>query len=154
MPNRIYIVEDNRFYGDLLKNELEKDNLGKVKVFTSGETFLNYMDTNPDIIILDHNLGSMKGVDLLQQVKITNPQVEVIFLSSQEQMNVAVKSLKFGAYDYVEKNNHAFDKVKQNVRIINQKLADKRKKQNIKIAKILVVIFILFALITYYFITP
>ncbi len=129
MSNKIFIVEDNRFYGVLLKNEIEKSNLGDVEIFPSGELFLNNMNRNPQIVILDHHLGTTKGLDLLKQVKTAYPKVEFILLSAQESMSVAVQSLKFGAYDYVEKNKRAFGKVNYLIKKIQFELAEKRNER-------------------------
>lgn len=129
MASKIFIVEDNRFYSGLLKNEIEKSNLGEVEVFPSGEMFLNNMDRHPEIVILDHHLGTTKGLDLLKQVKAAHPQVEFILLSAQESMNVAVHALKYGAYDYVEKNTRAFSKVNYLIRKIQFEISERRNSK-------------------------
>ena len=41
-----------------------------------------------------------------------HPNIQVIFLSAQEKLDVAIQALKFGAYDYVEKNDNAIKRVK------------------------------------------
>ncbi len=65
MSGKIFIVEDNRFYGHLLKSEIEKFYKDQVVVFTSGDSFIHNMNQNPDIVIMDHHLGSYQGVDLV-----------------------------------------------------------------------------------------
>lgn len=129
MASKIFIVEDNRFYSGLLKNEIEKSNLGEVEVFPSGEMFLNNMDRHPEIVILDHHLGTTNGLDLLKEVKGAHPQVEFILLSAQESMNIAVHALKYGAYDYVEKNKRAFSKVNFLIRKIQFEISERRNSK-------------------------
>jgi len=108
---KIFIVEDNVFYASLLKNEIVKNKLGKVESFSSGESFLENLFKMPDIVLLDYNLESMNGIEVLKNIKSINPNIQVIFLSAQEKMNVAITSLKYGAYDYVEKNDVAFKRI-------------------------------------------
>ena len=134
---KIFIVEDDTFYAELLKNEIEKNRLGEVKSFSSGESFMNNLFKMPDIVLLDHNLGSMKGVDILKKIKSLNPNIQVIILSAQVKMKVAITSLKFGAYDYVEKNDFAFDRIKALIKNITKFNQIVKKQKRIKTAKII-----------------
>ena len=109
---KIFIVEDDVFYANLLKKEIIKNRLGNVETYHTGEDFIDNLYKNPDVVLLDHNLGNMNGVDVLKKIKSISPKIQVIFLSAQEKMHVAITSLKFGAFDYVEKNNTALNRVK------------------------------------------
>jgi two-component system OmpR family response regulator len=134
---KIFIVEDDAFYATLLKNEIVKNRLGKVESFSSGESFMNNLYKMPDIVLLDHNLGSMKGVDILKKIKSINPNIQVILLSAQEKMRIAITSLKFGAYDYVEKNDFAFDRIKALIKRISKFNQIVEEQKHFKTAKIL-----------------
>ena len=102
---KIFIVEDDLFYGSMLFDIFENKNFKKVKRIDSGQKCLDSLHENPDIIVLDYHLGDMTGIDVLKKIKIVNPKIEVIFMSAQEQLNTAIKSLEYGAYDYLEKSN-------------------------------------------------
>ena len=132
---KIFIVEDDIFYSGLIKNEIVKNSLGEVESFSSGETFMNNLFKMPDIVLLDHNLGSMKGVDILKKIKSLNPNIQVIILSAQVKMKVAITSLKFGAYDYVEKNDFAFDRIKALIKNITKFNQIVKEQKRLKIAK-------------------
>ena len=134
---RIFIVEDDTFYAGLLKNEIIKNRLGEVESFSSGESFMNNLFKMPDIVLLDHNLGSMQEVDILKNIKSLNPNIQVIILSAQVKMRVAITSLKFGAYDYVEKNDFAFDRIKTLIKSITKFNQIVKEKKRLKIAKII-----------------
>jgi DNA-binding NtrC family response regulator len=134
---KIFIVEDDAFYASLLKNEIVKNRLGKVESFSSGESFMNNLYKMPDIVLLDHNLGSMKGVDILKEIKSINPNIQVILLSAKEKMRIAITSLKFGAYDYVEKNDFAFDRIKALIKRISKFNQIVEEQKHFKTAKIL-----------------
>jgi len=132
---RIFIVEDDTFYAGLLKNEIVKNRLGEVESFSTGESFMNNLFKMPDIVLLDHNLGSMQGVEILKKIKSLNPNIQVIILSAQDKMKVAITSLKFGAYDYVEKNDFAFDRIKALIKSIAKLNKIVKEQKRLKIAK-------------------
>tara|TARA_B110001452_G_C15219112_1_gene422613 strand:- start:575 stop:1045 length:471 start_codon:yes stop_codon:yes gene_type:complete len=134
---RIFIVEDDTFYAGLLKNEIVKNRLGEVESFSTGESFMNNLFKMPDIVLLDHNLGSMQGVEILKKIKSLNPNIQVIILSAQDKMKVAITSLKFGAYDYVEKNDFAFDRIKALIKSIAKLNKIVKEQKCLKRAKII-----------------
>lgn len=129
MAVNIFIVEDNLFYGKLLKSELEKRHPGSVTLFNSVDRFIHQMDKHPDIIILDHHLGNYLGVDLVKQLRSSHPKSQVIILSGQNNMRVAVNAFKYGAYDYVEKNQKTFKKLDFLIKKIQFEISERKYKQ-------------------------
>ncbi len=79
--------------------------------FLSGEDVLKNMDKNPDIVIQDYLLEGMTGIEVLIKAKKTNPNVEFIFLSGQDSIEIAINSMKYGAYDYIVKDQMALQKL-------------------------------------------
>ncbi len=108
---KIFIVEDNPTYLNLLNLSLHENNYDDTEMYSSGEECLSNLHKDPDIVILDYQLGGMNGLDVLNTIKKVNPKIQVIFLSAQETLEVAIKSLKLKAYDYIIKDEHAFDKL-------------------------------------------
>ncbi len=111
-PN-IFIVEDDKIFQELLKQKLNSLNAGPIEVFQSGEECLNSIYKNPKIVLLDYNLGNMDGLEVLKRIKSYNPDIHVILLSGQEKLEVAINTLKYGAYDYVIKNEVTFKRIEQ-----------------------------------------
>ena len=105
--NKIYIVEDDKFYANLVKEHFMNAGHEDVEVFHTGDECLMNLHKNPDVIILDHNLDDADGISVLREIKSVNPNIPVVFLSAQEEMKVAVDALKYGAFDYIEKNANA-----------------------------------------------
>jgi len=106
----VFIVEDNEAYAEMICYNVHKRDYS-TEVFHSGEDCIRNLYKNPDVIILDYMLGSIDGLEVLKQVKSINPDIQVIFLSGQEDLNVGINSLKYGAYDYVVKDEASFDNV-------------------------------------------
>ncbi|MCB9233285.1 MAG: response regulator [Bacteroidia bacterium] len=100
---KVFIAEDNPVYR--LSLEAALGNLyEEVHSFVSGEELLKALHEDPDLILLDHHfVGGQSGLEILTRIKGYNPGIQVIFLSGQEEVKVAVESLKRGAFDYVVK---------------------------------------------------
>ena len=109
---KIFIVEDDIFYAEVLSQYLTQNGFENHQVFCDGEALEKHLHQMPDIVLLDYNLGNTNGVDLLKKVKAFNSNIQVVLLSAQEEMEVAINSLKYGAFDYLEKNDHAFTKLR------------------------------------------
>lgn len=109
----IFLVDDEPIQNEMLKDYLSERFLYDIRTYESGEDALKHMDLNPDIIILDYHLNgntpqAKNGVEVLKTIKEHHPGVEVIMLSGQDKIEVAVDSMKYGAYDYVIKGETAF----------------------------------------------
>ena len=63
-------------------------------------------------------MGDEKGTDVLKSIKKINPKTEVIMLSCNEDMGVAIDSFRKGATDYVVKGDKAWKKITHIVRDI------------------------------------
>ncbi|NQX98597.1 MAG: hypothetical protein HRT73_12075, partial [Flavobacteriales bacterium] len=86
-----------------------------------------------DLVLLVLILVKKNGDDVLKNIISFRPKIQVIFLSAQEKMHVAITSLKFGAFDYVEKNDTALSRVKALIRRIGKfnQIAEEKKQFNI-----------------------
>ena len=88
-----------------------------IRSFSSGEECLKSVENQPDIIILDYFLNgndpnAMNGLQVLKKIKNISSDTKVIMLSAQDKMEIAVNLIKFGAYDYIIKNNNVFLRTK------------------------------------------
>ncbi len=107
----IFVVEDNRVYNKLICSYLKTNNFTNVMPFYSGEDAINNLYRNPDIIIQDFLLDGMNGIDVLKKAKEQNQNIEFIFLSGQDNIDVAINTMKYGAYDYIVKDQMALKKM-------------------------------------------
>ena len=117
---KIFIAEDDLFYAELLKSYLLANDLGLVEVYNSGEDLMKNIDKSPDIVILDYNLGTMLGIDVLKSIKKANPNTKVILISSYGSMKTAIACLRYGASDYIEKDDVGFKKIKHLINLISE----------------------------------
>ena len=124
LPFRIFVVEDNEWYGELLAHRLGRNPDHTVHRFTTARTCLDHLGEKPDLITLDYSLPDAKGEQLLRQIRERLPGTEVIVISGQEDVSTAVSLLREGAYDYLVKDENTLDrlwnivgKVEQRVRL-------------------------------------
>jgi len=154
---KIFLVDDDVMFMESLKQSLNKEK-ADVKVFSSGEKCLKEMETEvPEIVVMDYRLNGnidkgMNGLQVMNKIKKTNPETEVIMVSGQDDVEVAVDILKYGAYDYITKEKSAFIKVKNDISHIVDKMSqsrdynkkwDRLKIINIVIVLVVIIIFIL-----------
>ena len=112
----IFIVEDDVIYQELVKNELEENKYSNVEVFSNGLDCVNNLYKMPDIIMVDYHLDKkMNGIQVLKRAKNFNENIHVIMFSAQEKLDVIISSIKYGAYDYVVKNEFAMRRLRRMV---------------------------------------
>jgi DNA-binding NtrC family response regulator len=150
----IYVVEDNKIYNRLVCEYLKKQNYSNVKSFLSGKECIKQVlkGEHPDIVIQDYHLGDSTGIDVLKNVKKHNKKSEFIFLTANESMEVAVNTIKYGAYDYIVKDNDlALKKVVFKMEKIFREITRQKKDEIIKqvmvISIIVLIIIVIFAIL-------
>ncbi|MCK4568681.1 MAG: sigma-54-dependent Fis family transcriptional regulator [Bacteroidales bacterium] len=119
---RVFIVEDDKLYGEMLRYHLALNPDNEVLLFTTGKECVDNLYQNPDFISLDYSLPDISGFDVLQKIHAYNPKLPVVIVSGQEDVNTAVNLLKEGAWDYFVKDDdtknrlwHSLQKVKENI---------------------------------------
>ena len=111
MSVEILIVDDNSDIRNIL-NDLIEDAGYKTRLAANYNQALNEIDKKmPDVAILDVKLdkGDNDGIQLLTHIKSKNTDVPVIMISGHANIEMAVNSLKHGAFEFVEK---PFDKAR------------------------------------------
>lgn len=109
----IFIVDDEPTQSNMMKDYLSKYSTFNFHVFNSGEECIKNLTLKPQIVFLDYNFdlagrNAMDGLDILKEIKAQSPETEVVMVSSQDKIEVAVNSMKYGAFDYVVKSESAF----------------------------------------------
>jgi DNA-binding NarL/FixJ family response regulator len=61
--------------------------------------------SQPDVLLLDINMPGRSGFEVLKDVKLTYPQLPVIMVSVQSESQYALRCLRAGAAEYVNKNS-------------------------------------------------
>ena len=105
MNVEILIVDDNADIRNII-NELILDSGYKTRVAANYSQALSEIDKKlPDVAILDVKLdkGDNDGIELLSHIKSKNKDIPVIIISGHANIEMAVKSLQHGAFEFIEK---------------------------------------------------
>jgi len=110
---KLFVVDDDPTYLKLLEIQLLKHSYFEVETFATGEQCIANLSKKPDIVILDFYLNgvdmtAINGLETLDEIKKIDSEIQVIMLSSQDKIEVAVKCLHHKASDYVVKNETTF----------------------------------------------
>ena len=103
----IYIVQDSVIYKDLIVGFLQQKKLTNLKTFKTADECLKLIHHKPDIIVLDYSFEGISGLELMKKVQLDHPEIDFIFISGQNNVEVAVNIMKMGAADYIVKNEKA-----------------------------------------------
>jgi DNA-binding NtrC family response regulator len=103
---KIFIVEDDKWYGGLLHHYLSQNPDYEVTLIGSGKECLAQLNRKPDLVTIDFGLPDMNGEELYKKIKQAQPNLPVIIISAQEKITTAVDLLKMGAEDYLVKDDN------------------------------------------------
>ncbi len=116
----VFLVDDDLFHLEIMKQFLTQEGFESIFCFESGVDCLNEIHQNPDVIFLDHQMDIYNGYETLRKIKRYNPNIFVVMVSAQEDIDTAVATLKHGAFDYIRKD----DKMEENIRATLYKIDD------------------------------
>ncbi len=143
----VFIVEDNKAYSRLLEHYLRLNKYTNIVPILSGEECLKKLYLKPDIIIQDYKLQGISGLNVLQRTKKILPDTEFIFLSGIDDIDIAIDSVKLGAYYYFVKDEVAFNRLLPKLQEIKdfQLLAiqNQKKKKQVILYLILTIVLII-----------
>ncbi len=130
---RIFIVEDDPWYGEILGYHLSLNPDHEVFRYTTGKDCLaNLASKKPGLISMDYSLPDTNGVELLKKIKAQSPDTPVIVISGQEDISTAVALLKQGASDYFIKDDNTKELLWNAVRKIKEHESLKKEVDTLK----------------------
>src|SRR5918993_2699408 len=103
MPNAtVLVVDDEPLIRWSLVNRLKEEGYRTVEAATAGDAVAHHRD-GVDLILLDYALPDANGLEVLKQVKETDPDTLVIMLTANTDVGIAVSAMKHGAFHYANK---------------------------------------------------
>jgi len=127
---KFFIVDDDVFCASMHQQDLQNMGFNDTTYFSNGIDCLNNLDQKPDIVFLDHNMEGITGCEVLKKIKRYNPSIYVVMISGQETIKTAVDAFRYGAFDYIIKDNN----VSENMSLIVNKII--RVKEELKKSKL------------------
>ncbi len=103
MPARVVVVDDDEAVLDSLRVLLESEGF-EVETFQRASIFLRrFKGELPGCLIADVRMPDMDGLDLLQALAARGPLPPVIVITGHGEIPMAVRAMKLGARDFLEK---------------------------------------------------
>ncbi len=103
MPGRVLLVDDEREFVETLSERLLMRDMGSVVAY-DGESALDLVKSDePEVMILDLQMPGINGIEVLRQVKTTNPGIEVIILTGHGSEDDRKTCMELGAFAYLHK---------------------------------------------------
>jgi len=103
MENKILLVDDEKDVRDMLHLSLSAMGYDVLDAENGIEALRIFRDAHPQIVLTDIKMPSMDGIELLKELKHEDPNAEVIMITGHGDMDLAIKSLKYEATDFVVK---------------------------------------------------
>ncbi len=109
----LFIVDDNKLTVSSMRNFLSKrfGNDLNISTFYSGESVLKNVNENTNMVILDYFLGDANGNNILKSIKKINPKTQVIMLSKNEDVEIAIQAYRRGASTFIVKDGDSIRKI-------------------------------------------
>jgi two-component system nitrogen regulation response regulator GlnG len=99
----IWIVDDDQSIRWVLEKALSRENIPH-KSFSNPNDVLNALEKeSPQVLISDIRMPRGNGLDLLQHVKASHPNLPVIIMTAYSDLDSAVSSFQGGAFEYLTK---------------------------------------------------
>jgi two-component system, NtrC family, response regulator AtoC len=103
MKFRILVIDDEPTLRESLEIALNASGYEVVTAKTGEEGVESFRKESPDLVLLDHWLPGMNGDEVLKHLKEENPDLPVIIMTAQGTIELAVSSMKLGAFDFLVK---------------------------------------------------
>ncbi|MFZ0240195.1 MAG: sigma-54 dependent transcriptional regulator [Desulfobacterales bacterium] len=101
--NDILFVDDDKAIRDMVKRYLTREGYA-VDLADSGRKALSLLKKKKfDIVFTDFKMPEIDGIELLSAIKDRQPETEVVIVTGHGTMETAVKAMKIGSYDYLQK---------------------------------------------------
>ncbi len=99
----ILVVDDERNILKSLRGILEDEGFVVREAATGRRALEEIAAAEPDLVLLDIWLPDQDGVEILKKIKEGRPALPVVMMSGHGTIEIAVRSTKLGAYDFIEK---------------------------------------------------
>jgi len=101
--NKILVVDDDPDFSFNLSAILKANNFEVITAANGGEALEKILGAQTDLVLLDLRLPDMDGMKVLEKIKGSVPDLEIIIITAFIDIKDAIQAMKLGAYDYLTK---------------------------------------------------
>ena len=104
MSFKVFLIEDNQTEGMLLKLALSSNPDLDIEHFTNAKDMFEKINEKPSIALVDINLPDINGLELIQKLKVQLPEIKIIVISAQRDVDMIAQIQEEGVYSYLVKS--------------------------------------------------
>ncbi len=136
---KIFLVDDNLFSLSLYQQGLTNLGYTDVSLFYNGTHCVDNLHQRPNIVFLDYNMDDLSGLQVLEKIRRFDPNIFVVIVSAQENLKLAVNVLKYGAFDYIVKDDREMEQMGEVIERIQSMRVSAGKNKRTLLQKLLFV---------------
>lgn len=103
MKYKILVVDDAPEICQMIEHHLKKEGYELFVAYNAFDAIEIVHEHNPDLILSDIQMPKKTGIEMMIEIRETQPDMTVIFLTAHGSVESAVHAMKTGAYDYIQK---------------------------------------------------
>jgi len=126
--NPILLVDDEQDIRDILRLALTDAGYEVLEAENGQQALDLFLEKRPPIVITDIKMPVMDGIQLLRRIKAEMPDTEVVMITGHGDMDLAIRSLKHEATDFITKPIHV-DALEIALKRVGEKILMRRKLQ-------------------------
>jgi PAS domain S-box-containing protein len=101
--NKILLIDDEPDIVRVLGISLKADGYEVIPALSGAEGLEAFAKDKPEIVITDIKMPGMDGIEVLEKIKILDPNTEVIIITGHGDIDNTIEALKYGASDFISK---------------------------------------------------
>lgn len=124
----VWVVDDDESLRWVLQQALSQAGMNSRSFASATEFFDALGNDSPDVVVTDVRMPEMTGLELMQQLEETNPEIPVIVITAHSDLDSAVAAYQTGAFEYLPKPfdiDHAIELVERAARHRGKTVATK-----------------------------
>jgi DNA-binding NtrC family response regulator len=123
---KVLLVDDDEWIRDSLRIFFESEGCNLLAVETAEEGLEKLKDHNYDIIIVDYRLPVMNGLDFLERIKDSHPNILTLLITAYGNRDVFMKAKKIGVCDFIDKPFTTKSIEQSLTRLVNDRKEDEK----------------------------
>ena len=100
---KILVVDDDKSIRRTLKDILEFEKYEVIEANDGLDCMVKLKQNQFDVVILDVKMPKMDGMEVMEKIQTTKPELPVVMISGHGNIDTAVEAVKKGAFDFIQK---------------------------------------------------
>ena len=100
---KVFLLDDEELIVTVLAKTLKAENYEVFSEYDCEDVIKKISAFNPDVVLLDIRMPSRSGIEILEDIKQSGINAQVVMLTADDSAEMAVKAMKLGAADYLTK---------------------------------------------------